>query len=90
MKYFTVKPEITLNPISYIDNKLIQDIKVIVSDDTIIKCLPFPETPDDKVIKKFIEKILVEGNYVWGITSHNQLQGIIDLIQIDDDVFHYN
>lgn len=87
MKSFTVKPEIDLKPISVIDKNLITDLKVILSDDTIIKYLPFQTEPDDKVIQKFLEKIVVKGNLVWGITSYNQLQGIIDLIRIDDDTF---
>lgn len=76
-----------LKPVTEITEDLIEDIRVILSDDTIIKYLPFKTSPDNNAVKEFLNKIVVPGNFVWGINSQNRVEGIIDLIRIDDDTF---
>lgn len=85
MKSFIINPETELQLLNKIDEKLIHDIKVILSDDTIIKYLPFQTAPDEQVVRSFLDKIMGKCNFVWGIKTHSELKGVIDFIRIDDD-----
>ena len=80
-----INSHINLKQLSEIDQKTIIDLETILSDESIIRYLPFKSPPNKTEVKSFLEKIINDKTKVWGITFNDTTIGIIDLINIEED-----